>query len=226
MKKITQKYPADESNRVFTENINYFDTDKESIWGKGEPETIEAIKNTDIHGKWLNIAAGDGRYSRELLEKADILIAGDIDEGALSKLWHQTPENLRNKLQTVTFDVNEKFPFAEGEFDGVFCTGFLHLFGQENLQKIFAEIKRVLKTDGKIFFDFATDIKRTDLGGKEIIKYGRRSYKLNEAKELFLNSFPNFDLQITDAKLTEGVQEANPPYVLTCNFLIVVGRRT
>jgi SAM-dependent methyltransferase len=225
MKKITKKLPPNESARIFSENINYFTTKEESIWGHGEPETLEAIKKEDLKGKWLNIAAGDGRYNSELLEKVDFLVASDIDEGALSKLYFQTPPNLRNKLRLKAFDVNKRFPFKDGEFDGVFCTGFLHLFPESELEAILKEVKRIVKSDGMLFFDFATDVKRRNFNGNEIFRFGRHIYNLKQAKNLFKRLLKDFDTKMISAKLSEAVQESEMPYVLTCNFLIIIAQR-
>lgn len=74
------------------------------------------------------MAAGDGRYNDILLKKADKVVATDIDESTLSKLYHNTPDKLRDKLETKTNDLTEDFPFKDESFDRIFCTGTLHLF--------------------------------------------------------------------------------------------------
>ena len=100
MKKITKPHEPDEEKHIFTEGIDYSKTDKTSIWGTGDKGTLELLKKTGIIGKWLNLAAGDGRYNSNLLEKADFVIASDIDENALAKLWQNTSDKCKEKLET------------------------------------------------------------------------------------------------------------------------------
>ncbi len=131
------------------------------------------------------MAAGDGRFNLQLLKKADNAVASDIDESALSKLWFITPEEYKSKLHTAAFNITQKFPFEDNSFDGVFCTGVLHMFPKEVLRDIFSEIDRILKSHGKIFIDFATDIKRVLSDGKLYIrKYPQ--YKLKEAEKILI----------------------------------------
>src|SRR3989344_6239278 len=185
MKKITKPHEPDEEKHIFTEGIDYSKTDKTSIWGTGDKGTLELLKKTGIIGKWLNLAAGDGRYNLNLLEKADFVVASDIDESALNKLWQNTPDDFKTKLQTKVFDITKKFPFENNSFDGMFCTGTLHLFPKEILRQIFSEIDRILKPSGRILIDFATDIKRILPNGKLYIRKSEPQYK-NEEDTKFL----------------------------------------
>ncbi|MBU1198624.1 MAG: class I SAM-dependent methyltransferase [Nanoarchaeota archaeon] len=159
MEKITEPFKSDEKKCVFTEGLNYFKTGKESIWGEGEKLTLDFLNKKSFSGKWLNLAAGDGRYNNILLKKADFVVASDIDKSALSKLWHNTSKKQRSKLEIKVFNIINRFPFEDESFDGVFCTGVLHLFPKEFVKKILSEINRVLKPCSEIIFDFATDIK-------------------------------------------------------------------
>ncbi len=136
MKKITKVHKPKENKYIFTEGINYFETGKTSIWGTGDKDTLELLRKIKIHGKCLNLAAGDGRYNLNLLKKTNFVLASDIDEGALSKLLHNTPKKYKKKLDTKAFDITKKFPFESGQFDSIFCTGTLHLFPKKVLQQI------------------------------------------------------------------------------------------
>ena len=159
MKKVTKPCKPDNKGFIFTEGINYFATGETSIWGIGDKETLKLLYQEEIKGKWLNLAAGDGRYNLNLLKKADFVVASDIDESALSKLWHTTPESYRTKLEIKVFDITKSIPFDDASFDGIFCAGILHLFPRDIFRKIFYEMDRILKPNGKIIIDFATDIK-------------------------------------------------------------------
>ncbi len=222
MKNLTKPHKPKEDKYIFTEGINYFDTGKASIWGTGDKDTLEFLKKIEIHGKWLNLAAGDGRYNLILLEKADFVVASDIDESALSKLRHSTPEEYRKKLDIKAFDITKKFPFEDSLFDGIFCTGTLHLFPREVLRQIVFEISRVLKPNGKIIIDFATDIKRVSPNGK-LITFGKEPlYDLKNAKRILETLFENYHIQMHESKVVEDFEAANPPYTLNCKFIILI----
>ncbi len=227
MKKITKSCPVDEKEYIFTENINYFDTGKQSIWGKGDKETLKLLNKEQIKGDWLHLAAGDGRYNLILLKKADSVIVTDIDASTLSKLWHYTPERYKPKLKVKIFNLIDKFPFKDNSFDGVFNTGTLHLFPPKIARNIFKEIDRVLKPDGKVIIDFAVDVKRTKLFDRKPYIIGKRDdYTLIEGKTFLKNVFNNYKLKIIESEpITEIMKEANPAYILNCKFLLVVAKK-
>ena len=222
MDRITKPTKPKEDTFVFTEGIDYFTTGKNSIWGIGDKDTLQLLKKTKIRGKWLNLAAGDGRYNLSLLEKADSVVASDIDESALSKLWHNTPKKFQSKLKTKQFNLTKKFPFEDKSFDGVFCTGTLHLFPKDIFQKIISEIDRILKPNGRVIIDFATDIKRTSPSGK-LITFGKEPlYTLEDAKNTLKNLFRNYQTEQHDSEVVEDFEAANPPYTLNCKFVILI----
>lgn len=225
MKKVTKSCGSKEDKYIFTEGINYLETGKTSIWGTGDKDTLELLKKIAVHGKWLNLAAGDGRYNLNLLEKADLVTASDIDESALSKLWYNTPEEYRKKLDTKVFDITKNFPFKDGLFDGVFCTGILHLFPKKVLQQIILEIDRVLKPNGRVIIDFTTDIKRISPSGKLIIFGKEPLYTLNDAKATLANLFRNYQTEMIESEVVEDFEAANPPYTLNCKFIILIANK-
>lgn len=222
MKKVRKPHKPREDKYIFTEGIDYFEVDKASIWGAGDRDTLELLKKIEIHGKWLNLAAGDGRYNLDLVKKANFVVASDIDESALSKLWHNTPKKYRLKLNTKTFDIAKKFPFENSSFDGVFCTGTLHLFSKQVLRQIIFEIDRVLKPNGRVIIDFATDIKRISPSGKLIIFGKEPLYTLKNAKRTLKNLFRSYQTQMYESEVVEDFEAANPQYTLNCKFVILI----
>lgn len=222
MDRITRPTQPEEERYIFTEGIDYFKTGKTSIWGPGDQDTLKLLKRIKIRGKWLNLAAGDWGYTPILLEKVSFVVASDIDESALSKLWHTTLPKYRKKLETKVFNIVEKFPLKDEEFDGVFCTGFLHLLPKKVLKKTLLEIDRVLKPRGRIIIDFATDVKRVSLEGKRITFGKEPNYTLEKAKVLLKELFKNHKLTIYKSKVPEYLTKSNPPYKLSCKFLLVV----
>lgn len=223
MKKITKPLLPDEKKFVFTEGINYFEMNKKSIWGTGDKFTLGILRKMEIHGKWLNLAAGDGRYNSILLRKVNSVVASDIDKCALSKLWNNTPEKLRTKLSTEIFNIIKKFPFDNNSFDGVFCTGTLHLFPTPMFKKIIAEIDRVLKPNGRAIIDFAADVRRISAEGKLITFGDEPCYKLGEAKVLLKDIFRKYNIQVRTSEVPEeDFTNSNPPYKFSCKLILLV----
>jgi SAM-dependent methyltransferase len=222
MKKTKPREP-DEEKHIFTEGIDYSKTEKISIWGTGDKDTLEFLKKIEIHGKWLNLAAGDGRYNLNLLEKADFVVASDIDESALSKLQQNTPAKFKAKLQTKVFDITKKFPFEDNLFDGVFCTGTLHLFPKEILRQIFSEINRILKPNGRIIIDFATNIKRVLPDGKFYIRKSEPQYNLKEAAKFLNELLKNYEVQIIESEVPEEeIKTRGFVYKFSCKFILLI----
>jgi len=225
--KITKPHEPDEENFVFTEGIDYSKTDKISIWGTGDKDTLELLKKIEIGGKWLNLASGDGRYNLNLLEKADSVVASDIDESALSKLWQNTPNKFKARLQTEVFDITNKFPFENNSFDGVFCTGTLHLFPKEILWQIFSEIDRILKPHGRIIIDFATDIKRVLPDNKLYTRKSELQYTLNEAAKFLTDILENYKVQVKESEVPEeDVKIGDFVYRFSCKFILLIADKS
>jgi SAM-dependent methyltransferase len=210
------------SKNIFSEKIDYSKTGDVSIWGKGDKTTLDFLKTIDITGNWLNLAAGDGRYSNELLEKVDSLIASDIDRNALNKLWSITSESLQPKLKLKKFNIVHMFPFKENTFDGVFCTGILHLFEKQILKTIFREVDRVLKPKGMFIFDFATDIKRTLPNGSSYKKPSEPDYELEKSVVMIEKLLPDYNLQIIESAVpVETVSIGDLKYNFSCKFILI-----
>lgn len=222
MEIITKPTKPEEDKYIFTEGIDYFKTCKNSIWGLGDRDTITLLKNIQISGRWLNLAAGDGRYNLSLLEKVDSVVISDIDEGALSKLWQNTPEEYKSILKTKVFDITKRFPFENESFDGVFCTGTLHLFPEEVLQQIITEMDRVLRPDGKIIIDLAADIKRTSQSDKMNTIGKEPLHTLDNAKKILKQLFKDYKIEMHESEVIEHVEAANPPYIFNCKFVLLI----
>lgn len=216
----------EEASHDFSESIDYSDTGRVSIWGMGEQVTRDLIDKEEITGKWLNLAAGDGRYNVDLLKKATQVIATDIDENALKKLINTTPKQYRSKLKTRIFDVTKKFALKDNEVDGVFCTGTLHLFKPSVLKNVFNEIDRVLKPSGKIIIDFATDIKRVLPTGELYFKPNECKYKFDEAKDILKKAFKKYELELYKSGLSgEKVSVDGHKCIFGCKFILLLGKK-
>lgn len=197
-----------------------------SKWGIEEKETLDVIDRIEFCGDILNVACGDERFNNKLLEVAEKVIAVDLDEDELKNLEKNCPPEFKNKLQTKKIDIRNKFVFDDETFDGVFCTGTLHLFESKIIIKILKEMKRVLKKNGKIVFDFATDIKRVDKNGKSVVFKDEGNYRLEESIEFFEKQLKDFDFHIDTSTFLEEDLDSQAGYqYIRGNFLIISGMK-
>jgi SAM-dependent methyltransferase len=101
-------------------------------------------------GDGLEIGAGTGYFSLNLMQLGAIerLTATDISPGMLKRLA-ATAEGLGLEIDTVRTEA-EELPFADERFDIVFGHAVLHHI--PDLEKAFAEFRRVLRPGGAIAF--------------------------------------------------------------------------
>lgn len=189
-----------------------------SKWGIEEKETLEAINKIGFKGNILDVASGDGRFINSLLELSDAVTAIDIDEKELESL-----KDISNKLYTEVVDITKRFPYEDNYFDGVLCTGTLHLFNKETLIFILKEINRCLKPGGKIVLDFATDIERLDKSGNKVVFENEGNYNTTESIELFKEELKEFNLDIQVSSFKEENLENIEYKSIRGNFLIISG---
>lgn len=189
-----------------------------SKWGIEEKETLDAINKIGFKGNILDVASGDGRFINSLLELSDKVIAIDIDEKEL-----ETLKDISNKLYTEVVDITKRFPYEDNSFDGVFCTGTLHLFNKETISFILSEMNRCLKPGGKILLDFATDIERLDNNGNKVVFENEGNYNTNESIELFKEELKEFNLDIQVSSFKEENLENIEYKSIKGNFLIISG---
>lgn len=193
-----------------------------SKWGKEEKETLKAIEKIGFEGNVLNIACGDGRFNSVLLKQVDRVLAIDKDHLELEFLVANCPKELKNKLYTKNVDITKKFPFDSEEFDGVFCTGTLHLFPKETVIEILEEIKRIVKKNGKVILDFATNIHRTDKEGNVVQFSEEGNYSTEEGINLFKQAFEDFKLDMEVSHFIEENAEDSTGYQKIQGDFIVV----
>jgi len=199
---------------------------EKSIWGKGDKLTLKILKKLPLTGDWLDLAAGDGRYVPELLEKVDNLTLSDMDQNALFKVLHRIPKRKKFKIKTAVFDLTKKFPFNNKSFDGVFCTGALHLFPKKVLQSTFNEIEQVLKPHGMIILDFATDVKRKFKGKTPEYLKNVPKYKSKPAKQFLKKLLKDYKIKIYKSTFAKDLY-CVPKYGFKSagNFFLFVGKK-
>ncbi len=200
-----------------------------SVWGEGEGITIDCIEREVNGGRWLDLAAGDGRYAEQLIGRTNELILADINNEELRKAQKLLQEKFYFKIKTSIFDMTKTFPFDNKSFDGVFFTGTLHLFDEERIRFILSEIKRILKQNGKIILDFAVNVRRYDGKGK-LVKLNNKSYDYGygetRAKEIIENNLKDYQLIIKKSTFEDDLTNV-PRYGFKTRgeFLLVLAKR-
>jgi len=150
-------------------------------------------------------------------------VASDKDDEALRNLLENTSQNLKSKFTTINFDILKKFPFEEASFDGVFCTGTLHLFKNDKLKKILLEIERVLKRGGKLIFDYAIHIKRILPDGTMHNIKGEPNHTKKDADKIIRSLLKDYKLKFTYSHVpAEDIKEGEITYKFSCKFVLVV----
>ncbi len=224
---MAKPFKADESNYIFTEGIDYSKTSKSSIWGEEDSSTKNMLKRlVKPDSKWVNLASGDGRYNTLILQTASEVTDIDIDEGALEKLYENTPTEIQHKLVLKSFNIIEPFPLLSNSYDGLFSSGTLYLFPEEIFINIAREISRILKVGGYLALEWAINIKRVSPKGESVIFGTEPLYDKDKAIQVTQKAFPNFQLKYLDGeKIYSNEREANPPYEFYCETLLLEGKK-
>jgi ubiquinone/menaquinone biosynthesis C-methylase UbiE len=132
-------------------NVETYDKMLSRLRDKGWMETDEIIKSGIDEGLVLEIGPGPGYLGLEWLRKTERTRLKAIEISSdMIKMAERNAEEYRldNRVDYVNSDA-QTMPFDDNMFDGVFTNGSLHEWSQP--LKIFNEIYRVLKSDGKYF---------------------------------------------------------------------------
>ena len=129
-------------------------------WG-GLSETSWIEKHMKPGALLLDAGSGEGRYLRKFCFSYSC-VGIDLSENALLRSVRQIEETAekKNSAKSNSFAVPDHFvstvfslPFADSVFDNVLCLGVLQHLTEENRKKTAAELFRVLKSGGRLFFE-------------------------------------------------------------------------
>lgn len=111
------------------------------------PYTLQKLGK--VKGKQiLDLACGEGGYSRALAKQGAIVTAVDCSKTFINYVTNKAQEeNL--KINTLCRNANKLTDIPDGTYDIVLCS--MMLMDVEDLYGTLKEIHRVLKTDGKVF---------------------------------------------------------------------------
>lgn len=224
-KRISRTNPSKERSYAFTEDIDYFKLGKESLWGPGEHETLTAIKANANKGSWLDLGAGDGRYAVPMLKFVDKLVAGDLDENALRKLVNRSSKKQISKLMLVKLNITS-LPFKKESFDGILCTGLLHLFPEDMLFNLLNALCDLIKIGGYLIIDFGTDIERRFQDGSIYKLEDEIVYSTSKALKLLEMGLPDINYQIQISSFEDDLTKTGEyEYNTHGKFILLVGRK-
>ena len=98
----------------------------------------------------LDVGCGNGVDSLFFAKQGYAVTATDFSESGIAAL-HASAETDGLFLRTHLHDTAKKFPFDHGTFDVIYAHLALHYFDDATTQKVFAEMRRLLKKGGLFF---------------------------------------------------------------------------
>jgi ubiquinone/menaquinone biosynthesis C-methylase UbiE len=155
--------PEQSAEEILDVNVRYHDLASQSYdskWGidygeKGAQQVLCKMRKAlgqplRPMGRGLEIGAGTGYFSLNLLKQGILseVTCTDVSPGMLETLA-ASAERLHLDVETVVCDA-ENLPFASGSFDVVLGHAVLHHI--PDLERAFAEFRRVLKPGGLVVF--------------------------------------------------------------------------
>jgi ubiquinone/menaquinone biosynthesis C-methylase UbiE len=176
--------------------VDYDSVPGKSTWGDEEMPLLQAIERLVSGGKWLNLAAGDGRFNSTLLDHCEEVVAADIDSKALAKLVRRAPSNVGKRLHTESFDLTKRFPYRSSSFAGCFCAAAIHTFHPDQVQFAVSEMIRVVRPHGRIILDFRADLKRLLPDGSWHVYPGEFVYSCEAGRTLLEKCFQGQSCEI------------------------------
>ncbi len=196
-----------------------------SVYGKGEKITLHALKTTPIHGKWLNLGGGDGRYLSKLLTRVTKIISTDNSTAKINALSKRIPKKYNEKIDFVVHDFTKRFPFQSETFDGVIFTGVMHLYPPAKMKKTLGEVNRVLKRKGRLIIDCATESQRISLEGKIVKFYEEYPWTNSEVTLLMKKAFSEYRLRFETSSYIDLPAGKKHPYFSKGSFVLAIGQK-
>lgn len=107
-----------------------------------------AIQFFPPQGKLLEAAAGNGQDGRFFAKQGFQVTSTDFSPDSLEFIKSKRPGVSEERIEVTNLDLSRKFPFDDCNFDVFYCHLGAHYFDDSTTQKLFSEIKRILKENG------------------------------------------------------------------------------
>ena len=139
-------------NKVYRSDASFFGDSPSNF----ASDCYEEFKEHRVK-KILELGCGQGRDSIFFASNNIDVVALDSSKLAVDALSNLTNEkNL--SIHPMIHNANEGIPFDDSSFDAVYAHMFFNMrFGDEKLEYLFLEVKRVLSEDGLNFFSVRND---------------------------------------------------------------------
>lgn len=187
---------------------------KESLGDRLELRFEEILKYFTVTPDMnvLDIGCGRGEMVLYCAKKGAICVGIDYSEDAikLAKLAQaKRAQELKKRMRFYTMDA-KKLRFEKSSFDMVILTDVVEHLYPEELEKMFQEIKRVLRKDGKLVIHTAPNKWFNDFG------YKYYSYPLSSAlvslwNNFFKKSYPNIANPVNLRTDSHAIMHINEP---------------
>jgi formylglycine-generating enzyme required for sulfatase activity/ubiquinone/menaquinone biosynthesis C-methylase UbiE len=219
------KHYIRDNSFTHVENVDYFAIGVESLWGDGEEETLAVLDSKVQGGVWADLASGDGRYAVYMVDKVQRLYTIDIDANALRKARSRICENKISKVNFIQMNIFD-LGIINDSFDGIICTGFLHLFSKDVLSQLFPQILNLLKPGGTFIVDFGTDIQEFDHEGKLLPSSYDYSYSTDEAIDFLSATLKNLNPKISVSSFEDDLRKVDGyGYSKQGKFILLCGTK-
>ncbi len=150
----------EQKEKFWSKTANDFEEKNNKIIGKESMQIVlDALSKEIDLGNTLELACGNGTYSKVLVKNAETLTCTDWSKEMVEESKRRLKAFPSIKIEQANcFDLQ----YADNSFDTVFMANLLHIIPSP--EKALAEAKRVLKPNGQIIvIDFtATGMKTFD----------------------------------------------------------------
>ncbi len=199
----------EQKETFWSKSATDFEEKNNRIIGKESMQIIKDIleKETNL-GNVLELACGNGTYSKILINNADSILATDFSDEMVA----ETKRRLKD-YSAITVEKANCFnlPYPDNSFDTVFMANLLHIIASP--EKALAEAKRVVKPNGKILvLDFTfTGMKFFDKVRMLYLflkYYGKPKDGQNVDDKKLKELFEDLDMEVAFTKLIGGKSKA------------------
>ncbi len=146
----------EEKETYWSRFANDFEERNTYVIGKESKQiVIDEVANEKNLGKTLELACGNGTYSKILAKNATSLLATDFSDEMVAASKHRFKDFANIKVEKANCFA---LPYDNDSFDTVFMANLLHIIPMP--ENALAEAKRVLKPNGQII---AVDFTKTGM---------------------------------------------------------------